>query len=263
MYDTFSQEYDHFVNWTNRLEFELPFLMEQINSAATKPGGQIKILDTATGTGMHAIALAQKGYSASGVDISEGMITAARKNAAAVKADVFFTTAAFGGITGKLKNFPEGKGGPFDVVLCLGNSLPHVEGPAGLKDALYDFAGCLRPGGLLILQNRNFDSVLEKKERWMEPQSYKGNGEETLFMRFYDFLPDGHIQFNIVTLKRTPQGGWNQSIMESRLFPISREILVPALEDAGFSRIRLFGALSDTPFESQTSGNLVVSAIKK
>lgn len=263
MYDTFSQEYDHFVNWTNRLAFELPFLLEQIDLAAAKPASQVKVLDTATGTGMHAIALAQKGYIVSGVDISEGMIDVARQNAEAVSADVFFTTAAFGGIAKEMNFFPEGKVGPYDVILCLGNSLPHVEGPAGLQAALNDLAACLQPGGLLILQNRNFDSVLEKKERWMEPQTYNENGEETLYLRFYDFLPDGIIEFNIVTLKRTPQGGWDQSIMETRLFPITRSVLEKALADAGFSSIRLFGALSDTPFDRQSSGNLVASAVKK
>jgi SAM-dependent methyltransferase len=262
MYDTFSQEYDHFVNWANRLEFELPFLMEQIYAATAKPANRTKILDTATGTGMHAIALAQNGYSCSGVDISEGMIAAARQNAAAVNADVFFTTAAFGNIAWETNFFPEDKTGPFDVVLCLGNSLPHVEGQAGLQSALNDLAGCLQPGGLLILQNRNFDSVLDKKERWMEPQSYKGGGEETLYLRFYDFLPDGHIQFNIATLKRTPRGGWDQSIMETRLYPITRDGLENALGDAGFSDIRLFGSLANTPFDSRTSGNLVVCAVK-
>jgi len=263
MYDSFSQEYDHFVNWPNRLAFELPFLVEQIAAAIYKPVETIRILDTATGTGMHAIALAQKGYSVSGMDISEGMVTIARQNAAALNTDVFFTTAAFGNIAERSTLIPKGKGLPLDVVLCLGNSLPHVDGIDALQTALMDFSACLRPGGLLILQNRNFDSVLDKKERWIEPQSYKNENEETVFLRFYDFLPDGHIQFNIITLKPTLEGQWTQSIMETRLFPITRDIMVQALEDAGFTRIQLFGSLSDTPFDSRTSGNLVVSAIKK
>jgi glycine/sarcosine N-methyltransferase len=263
MYNSFSQEYDHFVNWSNRLALELPFLMEQINTVVDKPAKSIRVLDIATGTGMHAIALAQKGYNASGMDISEGMVTIARQNAAAVNADVFFTTAAFGKIAERSKIMPEGKGQPFDVVLCLGNSLPHVEDISALKTTLRDFSACLRSGGLLILQNRNFDSVLEKKERWMEPQSYKKEEGEVIFLRFYDFLPDGHIQFNIITLKQTAEGQWNQSIMETRLFPITCDMLVTVLEGSGFSRINVYGALSNTPFDSQTSGNLVITAVKK
>ncbi len=263
MYDTFSEEYDHFVNWPGRLAFELPFLEEQINSTVDRPVGSTRILDTATSTGMHAIALAQKGYIASGVDISEGMINIAKKNAAAAGVDVYFTTAAFGEVANRIKPVPSGKGLPFDVVLCLGNSLPHVENETRLQEALSDFQFCLRQGGLLILQNRNFDSVLTGKERWMEPQSYSDAHGEKIYLRFYDFLPDGHIQFNILTLKRSPEGQWKQSVMETRLFPVTRDILVRSLENAGFCRIQLFGALSNTPFDSKTSGNLVVTAIRK
>jgi 2-polyprenyl-3-methyl-5-hydroxy-6-metoxy-1,4-benzoquinol methylase len=262
MYDSFSQEYDHFVNWHNRLAFELPFLLEQIKSANNKPAESIKVMDTATGTGMHAIALAQKGFIASGVDISEGMIETARQNAASANVDVSFTTAAFGEIATKTGAVFSDQGYLFDVLLCLGNSLPHVDGHAGLLDALRDFAACLRPGGLLILQNRNFDSVLAKKERWMEPQSYKSESGETLYLRFYDFLPDGFIQFNILTLKHAPDGQWTQSVMETRLFPITRDMILPALEKTGFTKIQLFGGLTNTPFDDQNSGNLVVTAIK-
>ena len=263
MYDSFSEEYDHFVNWPGRLAYELPFLMEQISSTMDKPVGSTRILDTATSTGMHAIALAQKGYVTSGVDISEGMINLARKNAKSAGVDVFFTTAAFGEAASRAKTLPAGKGLPFDVVLCLGNSLPHVDGEVDLQDALDDFSSCLRPGGLLILQNRNFDSVISTKDRWMEPQSYSDANGEKIYVRFYDFLPDGHIQFNILTLKRAPEGQWKQSVMGTKLYPISRDVLVQSLETAGFCRIQLYGALANTPFDSKTSGNLVVTAIKQ
>jgi hypothetical protein len=116
---------------------------------------------------------------------------------------------------------------------------------------------------LLIIQNRNFDAVLLTKERWMEPQSYSDAEKESVFMRFYDYLQDGHIQFNIVTLQRGKIGEWKQSTLETRLFPITRSMLNESLEVAGFHQISEFGALSDSPFISETSGNLVVTAIKK
>jgi glycine/sarcosine N-methyltransferase len=75
----------------------------------------------------------------------------------------------------------------FEAVLYLGNSLPHVLDEAGLAAALKDFAAVLRPGGLLVLQNR-----------WMEPQSAQAGRTEWLFVHFYDFLVDGTIDFNIL-----------------------------------------------------------------
>lgn len=270
MYDTFSHDYDHFVNWKNRLNSEIPFLIEKITSTIRKPTSDIRILDAATGTGMHAIALAQQGFITAGVDISAGMIETARKNARQNNVDINFTTAGFGEIHQKLfqnsmnKSLSQEESGTpfFDVILCLGNSLPHVENRTELKAALKDFAACLTDGGLLILQNRNFDAVLDTKDRWMEPQSY-GNGEdESIFLRFYDFLPDELIQFNIVTLQRKNQGEWKQSILETKLFPIKHELLSEVLAETGFHLTTEFGTLSDVPFNKSTSGNLVITARK-
>jgi glycine/sarcosine N-methyltransferase len=269
MYDNFSQDYDHFVNWQNRLKFEISFLVDRITSAIHKPFTDIHILDAATGTGMHAIALAQHGFKARGVDISEGMIQKARKNAEKENVEIRFEMAAFGGIystffsqKNQIVNSLHSNPPLFDVVLCLGNSLPHVEGKTELLATLKDFAACLSPGGLLILQNRNFDAVLMSKDRWMEPQTYSDHEKDLLFLRFYDFLPDGHIQFNFVTLKRALNGEWKQSILETRLFPITQRILIEALEESGFNQIHKFGALSSVPYLKEASGNLVVTVVK-
>lgn len=270
MYDRFSQNYDHFVNWKNRLTSEMPFLIKQIGSSIHASPADIRVLDAAAGTGMHAIALAQQGFTVSGVDISEGMIQTARKNAQESDETIRFEIAAFGGIY-KAFFSQESRTGDsdrttlplFNVVLCLGNSLPHVGGKAELLDAVKDFAACLSPHGLLILQNRNFDAILKTRDRWMEPQSYSDSQNELLFLRFYDFLPEGHIQFNILTLKRERNSNWEQSIMETRLFPVTHNILAEALEEAGFQQIDEFGALSNVPFVEEESGNLVVTALKK
>ncbi len=97
----------------------------------------------------------------------------------------------------------------------------------------------------------------------MEPQAYRESSREWVFLRFYDFLTDGHIQFNILTLKRDGEEGWKQSIIETRLFPLSFSLMYQALSSAGFHQIKAFGALADVPFEPEKSGNLVITAIKK
>ncbi len=270
MYDNFSDDYDHFVNWKNRLAMEIPFIAEQIQKAVQKSVSEIRVLDAATGTGMHAVALQKMGYITYGVDISEAMIEKARQNARQENAYVHFTSAGFGNITANFQdNTKHGspdsanQNVPFDVVLCLGNSLPHVNNQRELLIALLDFANIMNHNGLLIIQNRNFDAVMGVKERWMEPQSYRNATGEWVFLRFYDFLSDGMIQFNVVTLKREMEGEWRQSILETRLFPITRNILRKSLEEAGFIQISDYGALSDIPFFDETSGNLVITARKK
>jgi glycine/sarcosine N-methyltransferase len=72
-------------------------------------------------------------------------------------------------------------------------TLPHLLTPADLAAALADFAACLRPGGLLLIQNRNLDAVLVRRQRWMEPRARREGEAEWLFLRFYDFEPDGTL----------------------------------------------------------------------
>jgi len=252
MYDSLSKDYDYFVNWTERLAYELPLIEAQLQSAIGE-SRPIKVLDVACGTGMHAIALAQRGYAAAGADLSAGMIEQAVVNAASAGVQASFQVAGFGALAGRFAGY--------DALLCLGNSLPHVLSPSELAKALEDFAACLRPGGLLLVQQRNFDAVLAQRARWMKPERAQRPGErEWLFVRFHDFDPDGLITFNIITLKRVGPGDWQQKVDSTRLYPLRRDELALALEAAGFEQIDCYGSLSGEPFDPGSSGNLVVSA---
>ncbi len=265
MYDTFSSDYDRFVNWTNRLDFEIPFI--ERNLQAVRSGDRpARVLDAACGTGMHAIALAKKGYHSAGADISSGMVMQARMNAAEAGLEIHFVQAGFGATAPAFRLENAGLL-PFDALLCLGNSLPHLLAPADLHAALADFAACLRPGGLLLIQNRNFDAVMKQRERWMEPQSQResgpGGGTEWLFLRFYDYLPDGLIQFNIVTLSRAGQASWQQRETSTLLYPLMQSELVVSLEKAGFDQVTCYGGMDGAPYSLEKSENLVVTAYRK
>ena len=83
---------------------------------------------------------------------------------------------------------------------------------------------------------------------------------EWLFLRFYDFDPDGRISFHIITLKREGEGGWMQQVSTTRLYPLREQTLTQALGAAGFQTITLYGDLTGNPFDAASSGNLVVVA---
>jgi glycine/sarcosine N-methyltransferase len=248
MYDDFSADYDRFVDWPARLAVELPFIAGQIANLSY-------VLDAACGTGVHAIALAQRGYTMVGADLSAGMIERAWANAKTEGVDVRFEAAGFGELSACV-------GTGFDAVLCLGNSLPHLLTPHDLAAALADFAACLRPGGLALIQNRNFDRVVERRERWMEPQARREGDAEWLFLRFYDFA-DGLLTFNVVTLQREGAGAWSQRSVISRLRPLLKNELTAALAIAGFEQVTCYGDMQGAPFNAHGSLNLVVTACKR
>ena len=66
MYDAFSIDYDRFVNWDSRLDFEMPFLLRQLEPLAHPDGRLTRVLDAACATGRHAITLSLNGFAAAG-----------------------------------------------------------------------------------------------------------------------------------------------------------------------------------------------------
>jgi glycine/sarcosine N-methyltransferase len=248
MYDEFSSDYDRFVNWPGRLAVEMRFIEAQLRAAGAK-----RVLDAACGTGQHALALSKSGYTVVGADLSPKMIERAVANARAQGVAAEFAVARFGEVRARVGN-------GFDAVLCLGNSLPHLLTGSDLGAALRDFAACLRPGGLLMIQNRNFDRVLARGERWMDPQAHREGEREWLFLRFYDFEPDGLLGFNVVTLQRHGGGSWTQHNMASRLWPQRQAELAGALAASGFVQVASYGDLQGSPFDAANSGNLVLTA---
>jgi len=254
VYDLFSSDYDRFVNWQSRLSFEMP-LLEKLVTTAPAANRPLCVLDAACGTGMHAVELARRSFSVSGADLSEGMIEHARENAESSGVNVRFEVAGFGGLAEVFGVENQ------DAIVCLGNSLPHVLSLEALQDTLADFAACLRPGGILIVQNRNFDKLVASRERWMEPQSHGQGAEERIFLRFYDYLPDGLINFNILTLKR--QGvGWLQTITSTQLFPMLYRDLAASLAEVGFGYVLYFGSMDGSPYNPLESDNLIIAAVK-
>ena len=268
LYDAFSAQYDYFVDWAQRLRHEMPFIERHLVGAGAR-----RVLDVACGTGKHALALAQSGYEVVGADLSVGMIEQARKNAAAFGDPIRFVVAGFG-------NQCDTVGGGFDALLCLGNSLPHVLSTHALMATLADFGAVLRPGGLLLIQSRNFDAVMRGRVRWIGPQSHPlagtgdyrkqgdhplagtGDYREWLFVRFYDFNPDGTLTFNVLSLQRETTGPWSQRAEATTLRPWLRHELQQSIESAGFAGCVCYGGMEGAPFDAACSSDLVIVAFK-
>jgi SAM-dependent methyltransferase len=177
MYETLSTDYDRFVDWPSRLTLELPFI-----TGILQERGARTILDAAAGTGMHAIALMQRGYQASGADISHGMVEQARLNAKSAGVEVHIEIGALGAGTHVWLVHPSMRccawaihyltcyRGALDktLLISLPKAIRHITNP----EPQFRFSSC-------------------NQARWMEPQSHSENGAEWIFRRFYDFEIDG------------------------------------------------------------------------
>lgn len=217
-YHELAHDYDAMTNFEQRLTKEKgwlePFILKHRVQSA---------LDLACGTGIHSIVLSQLGVEVVGTDISPTMLAKARANAGRLGAKGQFLQMGFEDLSRLSRRF--------DLLLCLGNSLPHVQDEITLRVALENFLKCLNDDGSLVIQSLNFDRVLKQKERIISVKESAGKTH----IRFYDFL-DNSLRFNILTLTRKADK-LLPKLISTDLIPLTHEFLSSALSQAGFSKV--------------------------
>lgn len=247
-YDRLARAFDVMTDWESRLAHELPFLQQTLDQHKAQ-----RVLDTACGTGWHSIALAQRGYITAGCDASPEMIERAKENATQAGVPVRFEPADFT----RLDIFAE----PFDAILCLGNSLPHLLSQEALVDAILQMRGRLTSPGVLILHNLNYDLRMKAKPRFF---SASGSAD-TLVWRFADYGPE-FITFHTALFERKPSekpGGaasWSVEVNSTLQRPLLAADLDDALTRGGFRNIQHFGGLDGSVLVKEKSGDLVIVA---
>ena len=249
LYDDFANYYDLMVDWDSRLAGESAFLREVLETT-----NATRVLDLACGTGMHAILFARWGFEVVAADPSKKMLEIARKNAQAAGVSVDFIPVGFGELSKTIEQ-------QFDVVYCLGNSLPHLLSDRELMDAARDVIAVLRPDGKLVAQNRNYDKVWAEKNRFMPLEAVEREGRDIVFFRFLDFAAD-LITFNIATMIRQADKSWSYTVSSTKHRPVFRDDLDRVLSGVGFHPVRFYGDLKGNSYIKDVSGDLVVVATK-
>ncbi len=254
-YDALAPMFDVMTDWGARLAAEGPFLNSLLEEVRAR-----RVLDAACGSGGHALWLARQGYEVAGADVSPVMIALAQQKAVTAGLDVSFAVS-------DLVNLRPVNLQPstiYDAVLCLGNSLPHVPTQAGLVAALREMAGALRSGGLLVLQNLNYDLRWRTQPRWFMAQGGVLDGQEVLVWRFADYdLSSGRIAFHIA-LFRKDAPNWSVEVHTTPQRPLFQADLIAALAEAGFVDVRAYGRMAAPrePFDATRSPDLVMVAKK-
>ena len=243
-YSRLAATFDVMTDWPKRLAFEMPFLERTLQAISAR-----SVLDTACGTGWHSLALAQRGYLTAGCDISPAMICRARQNAAKSGVRILFEVAAFS----QLGEIP----GTFDVLLCLGNSLPHVLSESALRESFQTMKSKINPGGGIIIHNLNYDLRWKKQPRFFAAE---GNAE-VLVWRFADYGTE-FVIFHTALFDRngskSPQ--WSVKVNSTLQKPWLTADLDRILTEEGFQKIEHFGGLDGSAYEPDTSGDLVIVA---
>ncbi|MBW3019005.1 class I SAM-dependent methyltransferase [Candidatus Woesearchaeota archaeon] len=218
-YEEFIDKYDKLISWKNREKREKPFFKKIFSKNKVK-----SVLDCACGTGQHAIMFSKMGLESVGTDLSPAMVKKAKYYAKKYKSNAKFRIADFTKLPFKKK---------FDAVICVGNSLPHLMKDSDILRALKEMHRVLNPGGILIVEMRNYDKFLRSKQRFM-PIGYKF-GE--FFIYVFDYLKDRMI-FNVLNYE-AKTGKLN--VYKTEYNPLRKSKLDSLLRKAGFRNSKYYG----------------------
>lgn len=125
------------------------------------------ILDVACGTGVDSIMLLENNFKVTSTDASDKMLKQAWKIRWQRRKEEAFDDWVIeeGNWLALHEAQIEVPEGGFDAVICLGNSFAHLPDFQGdlhnQKVAIQNFKDMLKPGGVLFIDHRNYDAILD------------------------------------------------------------------------------------------------------
>ncbi len=248
VFDELALAYDRTIDWESRLGREMPFILASIPT-----GKRLRILDIACGSGRHAVALAKQGHEVHAFDSSKTMIKFAAELATLESVHVLFDVA-------DMVDLEERYSGPFDLIICLGNSLALLPSFIQFQQTVSAAASMLTQGGVLIFQVLNFEAVEEQGIRFMPMRAGTlHSGQSVTFSRFLDYT-QGDTEKAILVLSSIVEGDKSPVVETQNVLRITRQIILDAVEPCGLKQFELYGDYSKKDFEPQFDRAIIVYA---
>ncbi|GAB3289584.1 glycine/sarcosine N-methyltransferase [Parasphingorhabdus pacifica] len=229
--DHYAQEYvgglvdkwDDLIDWDKRAESEGKFFIDQLRERGVET-----VLDVAAGTGFHSVRLLEEGFDTVTADGSPQMLARAFDNG-----------IKHGGHVLRIVNadwrwLSRDVHGQYDAIICLGNSFTHLFSEHDRRKALSEFYAMLKHDGVLIIDQRNYDAVLDSGAG--SKQTYYYCGDEV------SAEPD-YVDEGLARYKYTFKDG---SRYHLNMFPIRKNYVRGLLRDVGFQKIDTFGDFQET-----------------
>lgn len=218
----FVEKWDELIDWDRRAAAEGGFFADVLTARGVKT-----VLDVATGTGFHSVMLKQAGFEVTSVDGSEMMLNKAVANGH--QRGQPLTT-----IRADWRWLGQSVAGGFDAIICLGNSFTHLFADGDRRQALAHFHALLNPGGTLILDQRNYDALLDKTAQPSRKFYYCGKNvcarpilvDDTVARFRYEFA-DG-------------------AAFHLEMFPLRKAYVHQLMSESGFSNIETFADFQET-----------------
>lgn len=216
-----ADKWDQLIDWEQRDAGEGEFFFQLLGREGVR-----KVLDAASGTGYHACRLSRSGFTVVASDGAPEMARRTRENVASYGLDVAVYEADWRKLSAVVP-------GQYDALLCLGNSFCHLFSSEDRVQVLGEFREMLRPGGLLVLDHRNYDAILT--QGFAQPQTNYCCASDDV--RIYPSA----IDKDAVRFRYDFPDGTSYEVRQS---PLLKDDVTALLRQAGFGRIRTYGDLA-------------------
>ncbi|MEM1138417.1 MAG: class I SAM-dependent methyltransferase [Pseudomonadota bacterium] len=223
----FVRKWDELIDWRARAKSEGDFFIDIL-----KARGKETVLDVATGTGFHSVRLMEAGFKVTSVDGSAEMLSQAFDNGR--ERGLVLNTAH-----SDWRWLNRDIQGKYDAIICLGNSFTHLFNEQDRRRCLAEFYAALKHDGILILDQRNYDSILDDGFSSKHKYYYCGDKVsaepeyvDPSLARFRYTFPDG-------------------TIYHLNMFPLRKNYMRTLMKEVGFQRVKTFGDFQETYEESE------------
>jgi glycine/sarcosine N-methyltransferase len=228
--DNYKQEYvwgfvdkwDELIDWERRAEGEGDFFIQQLQEAGTR-----EVLDVATGTGFHSVRLLQAGFEVVSADGSPQMLYKAFENAR--KRGLVMRT-----VQADWRYLNRDVHGEYDAIICLGNSFTHMFKEHDRRKALAEFYAMLKHNGILILDQRNYDRILD--DGFSSKHTFYYCGDD--IRAEPEHVDDGLARFRYTFP--------DQSVYHLNMFPLRKNYTRRLMAEVGFQKIETYGDFQET-----------------
>ena len=223
----FVEKWDELIDWDRRAAAEGTFFLDVLRSY-----GVSRVLDVATGTGFHSVRLKQAGFDVTSVDGCETMLAKAAENGLRHGHPLDVVHADWRWLGRRLQ-------GRFDAVICLGNSFTHLFDEFDRRRALAEYYSMLDDDGILILDQRNYDALLDRRARPGRRYYYCGVNVSARPV---------HVDESVARFVYEFAGG---STFHLDMFPLRKDYVRRLVCEAGFRRIATYGDFKETYREAE------------
>ena len=205
-----------------------------------------RILDIGCGTGTYTIPLAQLGYQMVALDYDQSMVDKLRGKADAFDLQIESFARDMMGLDDLIED-------AYDGILCIGNTLPHLEDMDQVEAFLKIVHKKLDENGAFIIQTVNYDRVFKNNVTKLPLIERPENG--VVFDRSYEMLDEGKIKF--IGKLSMPDGTVSES--STTLLGIRLSMLETALKNAGYSNVQAYGSFKKDDWSDESYTTVVVA----